>query len=187
MLSQNKSKIKLLQLVLLIAISTQAYAQVQIKSVNAGISIGSVNGNSLPFTAFGGKISSDFNLWFSDEVSFQFGFEHSRKIEYYLPENRTGKVYPFINYYFLKALLNQKYYKRLFLEEGVGLLLLNDRTFSDTNIWEYGGTFSISTGIDFRNELDSGFTVSAGINYGITINSTTVSFSLITFQAKYFF
>ena len=84
MLSQNKSKIKLLQLVLLIAISTQAYAQVQIKSVNAGISIGSVNGNSLPFTAFGGKISSDFNLWFSDEVSFQFGFEHSRKIEYYL-------------------------------------------------------------------------------------------------------
>lgn len=184
---QNKSKLKLFQLLLLFTISSNAFAQIHILSINTGISIGTINGNSLPFTVFGGKISSDFNLWFSKEVTFQIGFEHVRKIEYFLPENSVGKVYPFINYYQIKALINQKFYKQLFLEEGVGLILLNDRSFSDTNIWEYGGTFSLSAGIDFRNEIDSGFMLSIGVNYGITINSTAVSFSLITLQTKYFF
>lgn len=183
----NKYFFGKLLVVLIFFLSANIFAQITFKSVNAGLSIGAIYGNSPSITSFGGKISTDFNLWFSDEITFQAGFEHARRVEYFLPENRTNKDYPFVNYYFLKASIKQPFYKKLFLEEGIGLIVLNDRTYSDTNIWEYGGMFSLACGIDFRENIDSGFTLSAGINYGITINSTSAGFSLISFQTNYYF
>jgi hypothetical protein len=68
----------------------------------------------------------------------------------------------------LKGVTTQYFDNKIFLEEGVGLLALNDRTFSDTNIWDYGVVISISVGYDLRNFDLKGIKLGAGAEYGIT-------------------
>ncbi|MCX7874697.1 MAG: hypothetical protein N2321_00875 [Melioribacteraceae bacterium] len=181
-----KSLFFFIQLLLLI-LSKTSFAQIKFESINSGLSIGTISSNSPSFSTFGGKISSDFKLWFTDIVNFRIGFEHARSIEYFLFENRINKTYPLINYYFLSSFIKQNIYKKSFLEESVGIIILNDKTFSDRNYWEYGATFSITSGLDFRNSDKTGFSLSLGLNYGLTINATSVNFTLITFQINYFF
>ncbi len=184
---KNKLKLISFQLLLLFILSTSSFPQIKFKSINAGLTIGSVSSNSPSFTSFGGMVSTDFNLWFTDEVAFRFGFEHSRKIEYFLPENRTNKIYPFINIISLTSLINQNIYKLVFLEEGVGLILLRDKTFSDRSYWEYGADFFLAFGLDFRDSDSYGTKLSLEYNYGLTLNETNVSYNLIALQINYYF
>lgn len=184
---ENILKLISFQLLLMFVLNTSSFSQIEFKSINAGLTIGSINNNSPSLTSFGGKLSTDFNLWFTNEVTFRFAFEHSRMIEYFLPENRTNKTYPFINFYSLTTLLEQSLYKKIFLEESVGLILLRDKTFSDKSYWEYGASFSLSSGLDLRNSESYGAKLSLGFNYGLTLNKTNLSFNLITLQVNYYF
>lgn len=176
-----------LTLIFIITITINTKSQIQLESINAGLSLGSITSNSPSFTSFGGKISTDFKLWFSEYVKFRFGFEHSRMIEYFLPNDGITRTYPFINNYFLSSVINQLVYKKVFLEESAGLILLNDRTFSDRNYWEYGISFSLASGIDFRDFESYGIKLSLGFNYGLTFNKTSLYYNLISLQMNYYF
>lgn len=181
-----KSKIKIFQLIFLFFFVSISYSQIKFETINCGLSIGSLNGNFTPVTTFGGKISFDFKLWFSEVVNFRFGYEHARSIDYYLPD-KLIKNFPFINYYFLTTQLTQSLYKKIFIEEGIGFIILNDRTFSDRNFWLYGTKFSLFSGFDLRDANQTGIKISAGFSYGITFNKSNVNFSLITTQINYYF
>ncbi len=73
----------------------------------------------------------------------------------------------------------------IFIEEGVGLLALNDRTFSDTDVWGYGVVLSISAGWDLRGFNLSGFKLGAGVEFGITFNSTLARYSSLYLYLNY--
>lgn len=156
----------------------------QIKSFEPGFlfGIGEIRGNSSAVTSFGSTLFLDFKLWFSEDVSFRSGFTYARKVEYFIPENRQGRYYPFIKSLSLKSIVQQKIYKFFFLEEGVGLIYLNDRTFSDTNDWEPGIAFNITSGIDFSSYKKSGIKLGLGIDYGLGITKTNASYYLIYLQ-----
>ncbi len=172
---------------LLAIISSFSFSQVKFTSVGASFGTGSIHGNSPSVSALSGSLSTDFKLWFSEVVSFRLGYTHARMTEYFLPENRTNKYYPFLNYYTLKGVIYQPLYKKLFIEETAGILVLNDRTFGDTNIWEFGGTFSLLAGLDFRDLEMKGITVGLSTSYGVTINSTTAGYSIFSIKAQYYF
>jgi hypothetical protein len=73
----------------------------------------------------------------------------------------------------------------MFLEEGVGVLVLNDRTFSDTDSWEYGAVLSLVTGFDLRNYDLKGFKIGAGVEYGITFTGTLPQYFSLFLQFQY--
>ena len=78
-----------------------------------------------------------------------------------------------------KGITTQYFDGKIFLEEGVGLLALNDRTFIDTNVWDYGVVLSLSAGFDIRNFDLKGFRIGAGVEYGITFFNTLPQYSSV--------
>jgi hypothetical protein len=174
-------------LLLMVLSSSLIFPQVKFTGVGASLGTGSIHGNSTSVSALSGSISTDFKLWFSDIVSFRLDYTHARMADYFLPGSRTFRYFPFFNFYTLKGLISQPLYKKFYIEEAAGILLLNDRTFSDTNLWEFGGTFSLVAGLDLRGFDTKGFTIGLITSYGITINSTTAGYSIFALNANYYF
>ncbi|MEW6652934.1 MAG: hypothetical protein AB1394_05620 [Bacteroidota bacterium] len=174
-------------LLLTITLTSICFAQIQFTNAGASIGTGSIHGNSPSISALSGSISTDFKLWFSNVVSFRLSYTHARMIDYFLPENRANKYYPFLNYYSLKGVIYQPLFKKLFIEESAGIIILNDRTFVDTNVWAFGGTFSFLAGLDFRDLDMNGFTVGLSTSYGITISSTSAGYSIFALKGSYYF
>lgn len=162
-------------------------AQIEIKGVGTSVGIGQIKGNSTAVTSLSGNVFFDFSLWFSEVVEFRSGFTYARKIEYFLPENREGRYYPFLRLFSLKGIIRQNLYNNFYLEEGVGIIYLNDRTFSDINEWEPGATFNILGGFDFSRGTYQGIKLGLGFNYGVTFTKTTALYSLFYLQLHYSF
>ncbi|MFC2134977.1 hypothetical protein ACFLTH_10190, partial [Bacteroidota bacterium] len=96
-----------------------------------------------------------------------------------------NKYYPFMKGMALKIYTEQKIKGIIFAEEGIGPLILNDRTFSDINVWNYGLTFSALIGLNFRGENLKGFTLGIGVDYGTTFNNTAANYYSTNLQVKY--
>lgn len=90
---------------LLLFIIPISISQAQFSNVNVGayLGIGEIKGNSPPQTSLAANIFIDFQTPLLDDVSFRFNYLHARKIEYFLPENRKGKYYPFVNAFSFKS------------------------------------------------------------------------------------
>lgn len=181
-------KIKLLQSVVFIfLLAGVSYSQIQYASFGGSIGIGEIQGNSSPVPSLGANVFVDMIPWFSDGMfSIRAGFLYAQKVEHFLPENRTGRYYPFIKSFWMKGVLRQLMSENIFLEEGAGLILLNDRTFGDVNSWEAGASFNAMGGIDFRELNSGGITVGLGLDYGITFTGTTASYYLLYAQIQYY-
>lgn len=173
---------KILFLICILSISNFG----QIKSVSGGakLGLGEIRGNSPSVSALGMGLYLDFVPWFSDELSFRTGFQYAQKLEYFLPENRMQRYYPFIKSFSLEGVLNVDLNKLFFLEQGVGIIYLNDRTFSDVNEWEPGAVFHVLSGIDFSDEESDGIRLGLGLEYGITFTKTNASYYLIYLQIQ---
>ncbi len=153
----------------------------QIKNLNPGFNfgLGEIKGNTASVTSFGGTLFFDFNLWFSEEINFRAGFFYARKVEYFIPEDRQGRYYPFIKSFSLKSQVQQNIYNYFFIEEGLGVIYLNDRTLSDTNNWQPGISFNLTSGIKF-----SKLSLGVGVDYGMGITKTNASYYIIYVQGK---
>ena len=181
-------KTKLFQSILFIFIlSSVSYSQIQYVSFGGYLGFGEIRGNSSPVTSAGVNIFIDAIPWFSDGTfSIRAGFLYAQKVEKFLPENRLGRDYPFIKLYSMKGILKQLLSPTLYLEQGVGVILLNDRTFSDVNTWQAGASFNALAGIDLRDINSAGFSLGLGIDYGITFTGTTAGYYMIYGQVQYY-
>lgn len=177
----------LFTVILLLLTYTDSFSQFNSFSLGGGFGAGEIAGNSTPLTSFSFKLFTDFKAWFSNDVSFRAGYSYARKIDYFLPEDRSGKFYPFIQAISLQAYLDQRLTGKIYLEEGAGLIAINDHTFSDTNEWDYGTAFSFLAGFDFRNDSNEGLRLGASLDYGITFTGTTANFYLVSLQTQIFF
>ena len=86
----------------------------------------------------------------------------------------------------MKGITSQSIEPNFFIEEGLGLIALNDRTISETDEWDYGANFSLAAGFDLRNFDTQGFRVGLGTEYGLTFNNTLASYFSLYLQAQYF-
>lgn len=181
-------KTKLFQLILFIFIlCSVSLAQIEHASFGGNVGFGEIRGNSAPVTSFGTSLFIDVIPWFSDgTLSIRTGFLYAQRVEKFLPENRQGRYYPFIKSFWLKGILKQVLSPTIYLEEGAGIILLNDRTFSDINYWEAGVSFNALIGLDLRNINSDGISVGIGLDYGITFTGTTAGYYLVYGQLQYF-
>ncbi len=172
---------------LLILSASISIAQIESPSVGGSLHLGNISGNSPPVSSTGGTLFVDFFPWFENDVSFRTSFTYSQMVEKFLPENRAGRYYPFIKSLSLKGFIRQDFLYPFFLEEGAGLVYLNDRTFSDVNLWEFGAGFSVLFGYDFRIVGTKGLSLGLGVDYGVTFTHTTASYFLVYLQTQYYF
>ncbi|MCX6168903.1 MAG: hypothetical protein NTX65_06175 [Ignavibacteriales bacterium] len=164
-----------------------ASAQIESLSIGGSLHLGSISGNSPSVSSIGATFFIDFYPWFEHDVSFRSSFTYSQIVEKFLPENRTGKYYPFIKFFSLKGFIRQDFAFPFYIEEGAGFIYLNDRTFSDVNLWEAGIGFNALVGFDFRKINSNGFSLGLGIDYGITFTHTTANYFLVYLQSQYYF
>jgi hypothetical protein len=157
-----------------------------------------VHGQSIGVTAGGGLISSnspDVSAFTTtifmespviyNSISLRLSFLYAADYNQILPN--TLIVYnPFIKGISLKALTTQEFSGNLYLDEGLGLLILNDRIFSGPDYIDYGFVISLDAGFDLRNNSDSGFKIGAGTDFGFTFTNTYAKYFSIHLMGQYF-
>ncbi len=179
-------KLKLI-FVFLIVVGFTANAQIKSFGIGGFGGIGSIKGNSPSQTSFTASPFIEVTPSFLEYVSFRAAFFYSRKLEYLLPENRQGRYYPFVRGFNLKAVVNQKMSGNIFIEYGMGPLVLNDRTFSDVNVWTVGISAGTAVGLMLVENIKNSFSLSLGTEYGATFTQTSASYFSFHVQMNYSF
>jgi hypothetical protein len=145
---------------------------------------GTIKGESPSITAFTVSVYIETNYAMFLEVTPRLSFIYARDFNAIIPNVRKP-YFPYVQGFSFKGIATQYFEDQIFIEEGVGLLALNDRTFSDTDVWGYGVVLSLSAGWDLRGFNLSGFKLGAGIEYGMTFNNTLVQYSSLNFYFNY--
>lgn len=148
---------------------------------------GTIKGNSPEQGSYTASIFIETKMLFVNNALLRLSFLYAADFNSILPDSRV--VYnSFVKGITLKMILSQPLENTFYLEEGIGLLLLNDRTFSDTDIIDAGMAASLLAGIDFRDDLEvKGFRLGAGVEYGLTFTNTLASYLSFHLQGEYFF
>lgn len=162
-------KVKKIILILSFVIST-GYSQVDF-SVGGYFGGGSFSGNSPSIGGFSTGLFTEVNLPLFAEVYPRVSFIFMKDFNAILP-NTHKPYYPYLLGFSFKGVTYQYFDNKFYLEESVGLLALNDRTFSDTDILDYGVVLSFAGGYDFRNFDLNGFKAGLSAEYGITFFNT---------------
>jgi hypothetical protein len=118
------------------------------------------------------------------EVTPRLSYIFAKDFNAIIP-NTTQPYNPFVQGITLKGITTQYFEDKMFLEEGVGLLALNDRTFSDTDVWSFGVVLSLSGGWDLRGFNLGGFKLGAGVEFGMTFNNTLARYSALHLYFNY--
>jgi hypothetical protein len=173
---------------LLISILT-SNAEAQFKSFHASayMGYGAIKGNSVAQESLCFSFSLGTGHEFVGDFELRVGYLYARKITYFLPEDRYNKYYPYIQSFSLKGFIGQELSHDFYLEGGVGLVLLNDRTFSDVNVWDTGMGANTTLGVDLRDTWQNGFKLGFGLDFAITFTNTTASYYIFNFQSTYYF
>lgn len=154
-------------------------------SAGAYVGGGYISGNSPDVGSLNTSVFIETRSFVLDDVNARLSFIYSRDINYYL--GSRNDYYPFIKGISLKGITEQSLAYSLFLEEGIGLLYINDRTFSDTNSDDFGTVFSLASGFDFRRLSRKGSKLGLGIEYGITFNNTLANYLSVFVQVQFYF
>jgi hypothetical protein len=154
---------------------------------NTGIGIyaggGYISGESPDIGSFTTNIYFDAD-WFNTNIFPRVSFIYASAFSRIVPDSRK-KYFPFMKGLSLKGVMQQDYKDNLFLEEGIGLAYLNDRTFSTTNSWNPGVAFSLTGGLNLLDQYNKGFRVGVGTEYAFVFGGTFLKYFSLHLQAKY--
>ena len=165
----------LLLFILLLSFYFTSIAQVRINT-GGFIGGGTIKGESPSIGAFTASIFIETNSILFLEVTPRLSFIYARDFNAIIPNTRKP-YFPFVQGFSLKGITTQYFENNIFLEEGLGFLVLNDKTFSDTDTWDYGIVLALSGGWDLREYNLSGLKLGMGIEFGITFNNTLAQYS----------
>lgn len=177
-------KIKIL-IYLSLLFCTNIFAQTEI---SAGTFIGgsSFSSNSPSVGGFttGFFLETDTPLF--EEVFPRIGIIFMKDFNAILPNSRKP-YYPSMLGLSFKGVTAQYFDSKIYLEEAIGLLALNDKTFIDKKSWEYGLTLSFLAGYDMRNFNLKGLKTGAVVEYGLTFTGSLPSYLNFYLQFQYTF
>lgn len=146
---------------------------------------GVISGNTASKGSFSSSLFVEIDPGLYKDLSFRLSFLFHADFNSVLP-NTTKRYYPFIKGFGIKGVTFQKIDSNLFIEEGLGIITLNDRTISGTDEWDYGVNFSLAAGFDLRNVDRQGFKISLGTEYGLTFFNTLPFYFSVHLQFCYF-
>ena len=154
-------------------------------SIGGYLGGGVINGNTSSKGSFSSSLFIEVDPGFYQDLSLRLCFLYHTDFNSILP-NTTKRYYPFVKGFGLKGITFQNIEPNFFIEEGLGLITLNDRTISGTDEWDYGANFSLAAGFDLRSFEKEGFKISLGTEYGLTFFNTLPTYFSLYFQAQYF-
>lgn len=172
--------------ILFLLLSATLPAQTKLYSVGASIGGGNISGRSPAITSLAAELFLQVEPPFLDFMFFNLSYTHARKLEYFLPENKSSTYYPFFNIYSGALSLTQPFYGKIMLEESLGYSAINDRTFSTESNWAHGFDFSLFANY-IPNSFYDGMVWSFGLKYGVTFSSRTANYFLMLFRVSYRF
>lgn len=147
---------------------------------------GSISGTSLPQGSFTSSIFFETTSFFLSSVNIRLNFIYAGDFDILLPDTRDN-YYPFIKAFSVRGVSSQIFTKNYFVEESIGFITIDDRTFAGISEWNYGTVFSIAAGIDFRTLYLKGFKLGAGPEYAITFGNSFAKYFSFHLQTQYFF
>jgi len=178
---------KIFLVLILLFISPSVFPQIDEISVGLKLGPGTISGNLPSQTSVAAELFVDVLPNVTQGIPLRLGLLYARRFEAFLPQGLRGKYYPFIKGVYICGILKQPLGKLGYLEESLGPLYLNDRTYSDVNANDIGVMFSLLIGLDFRYGEKSGFASGLGVEYGTTFTNTTARYTTVNFQLQYFF
>ena len=174
-----------LPITIFIIINSTTNGQFRI-SVGGIVGGGFLKSNSPSVGSVTASLFIETNTALFAEVFPRLGLVFAKDFNAIIP-NVQKPYFPYIRGITFKGVTTQYFDGRYFLEEGVGLLALNDRTFSDTDTWNYGIVLSLNVGFDLRGFNLDGFKLGAGAEYGITFTNALPQYSSIHLFVSYTF
>ncbi len=156
--------------------------------MSIGISAGAgfISANSPSEGAFTSEIFTGGYINPGDYISTRLGFIYATDLNSIVPGSRK-QYYPFIKGFYVKGIYSYYLTESFYTEQGLGLLTLNDRIYSDRNNWDYGIVLSLLAGIDFRENRGNGFKAGLGLEYGLTVVNYSIQYYSTHFQLQYVF
>ena len=152
-------------------------------AIGGGLGIGSFLGDFPSKTIIGGKLFFELPSPISVFNKLQFHFSFGQKIEKFLPNSYDYDHYAHFTSFGLSGVFMQPLNEVIYIEEGVGLIYLNDRSFSDIDSWNFGILISLAGGIPISDKVN----LSLNLDYGITVNNTNASYFVFMVNGKYHF
>lgn len=150
-------------------------------SLGGGIGLGSFFGDFPSQSTLNGKLyfefSSPITIFDKLDISASFG----QKVENFLPGSYNYKHYSFFSSFGVSGKFVQPLSNLISVEEGIGLIYLNDRSFSDIDEWNIGLLLNISTGLPISNKVD----LLLNADYGLTFTNTNSSYISFLILFKY--
>ena len=144
-----------------------AFAKTWGQSAGATIGGGIISSNSPNVSAYTSSIFIETPVIYSS-ISLRLSFLYAADYNQILP-NSTNVYNPFLKGVSLKRLTTQDFSELYYLDEGIGLQILNDSIFNNTDYIDYGMVISIGAGFDLRH----------GNQRGLRIGGERISDSLL--------
>ena len=174
-------------LFLIVFITFQIDTTAQFK-ITAGGTLGGgyIKGNSPDVGSVNASVFIETNTVLFEEVFPRLEYIFAKDFNAIVP-NVTKPYFPWMQGFAFKGVTTQYFDRKFFLEEAIGLLALNDRTFSDTNTWGLGAVVSFHGGYDLRGFNLDGFELGLGVEYGLTFTNTLPQYLTFQFFFEYTF
>lgn len=169
-------------LILLFVFNSNHFAQSNNFAVGGGIGFGSLMGNFPSQTTFGGKIFFETIYTLKPFDKFQINYTFAQKVEKFLPGDNNINYYSFMHSVGFSGIFSQLLNPQINVEEGLGLILLNDRSFDDINTLNVGLLFSVSSGLNLSRNIG----LLINLDYGLTFTNTNASYFLLMVEGKYY-
>ena len=172
---------------MILFITTHTSGQIKVEGFSAGLGAGTIKGNFPAVFSYSFNVGIDTRLFSVEDPFFRLNLLFAKDFNSLLPEERTNRYYPFLQGMSLTAVKTIHFYKNAFLEESAGLLMLNDRTFSDIDLISYGVVFSLAIKLPLFNiqEEEIGFLLGVETLYGLTVTNNTPQYFAIQLIGRY--
>lgn len=161
--------------------SNQFNAQSSDTKIGIGFGLGSFFGNFPAQTTFNGKLSFEINSPISLFDKLETSLSYGQKIEKFLPDSYNYKHYSYFSSVSFAGVFIQPLGMNLTISEAIGLIYLNDRSFSDIDEWNLGMMINISGGIPLSKRVE----LALSIDYGLTFTNTNSSYIAYLIYCKY--
>lgn len=177
-------KIKIFLFICLLIISN-SFSQTRF-SVGSRIGYSSFSSSSPSINGFIFSLYAQTDQSLFEEVYPRLSLSLMKEINSILPSDKTP-YYPQLISISFSGVTAQYFDSRIYLEESVGVIVVNDKSFIDRNSWEYGVLLSFLAGLDMRNFNLQGWQTGIGAEHGLTFSGLLPSYLNFYLQFQYNF
>lgn len=155
-------------------------------SVGSNLGYSNFSSSSPKINGFVVKIYLQTDQPLFEEVYPRLSISLLKDIKSILPSDKTP-YYPQLISLSFSGVTAQYFDSRIYLEESVGVIVVNDKSFIDRNSWEYGVLLSFLAGLDIRNFNLQGWQTGIGVEHSLTFSGLLPSYLNFYLQFQYNF